>query len=55
MVVYGGGQEGCPPRLVLDRKKGERSVYVGMLMKVTMWAGFQMSRIGVEARCRWLV
>ena len=21
----GGGQEGCPPGLVLDRKKGERS------------------------------
>jgi len=38
---YCGGQEGCPPGLVLDRKKGERPVYVGILVKRTIVARFQ--------------
>ena len=29
-MIAGGGQEGCPPGLVLDRKKGERSDYPGI-------------------------
>jgi len=40
-VFYCGGQEGCPPGLVLDRKKGERPVYVGILVKRTIVARFQ--------------